>query len=69
MGRPIGSKNKEKPFLTALQIALRGRPSALRTMAEKLIDGAEQGNLTAIREVADRVDGKAAREIEYRNRV
>jgi hypothetical protein len=61
MGRPIGSRNKAKPFLTALNVALRGRPQALRRMTERLIDGAEQGNLAAIREIADRIDGKPAR--------
>jgi hypothetical protein len=69
MGRPIGSRNKEKPFLDALKIALRARPGALRTMADKLIEGAEAGNLTAIKEVADRVDGKPTRDIEYHNRI
>lgn len=68
MGRPIGSRNKEKPFRSALDIALKGRPQALRRMAERLIDGAEQGNLAAIREVADRVDGRPSRDIEYSNK-
>lgn len=68
MGRPIGSKNKPKPFRDALFVALNSRPGSLRRMADKLIEGAEEGNLTAIKEVADRVDGKT-QIIEYRNRV
>jgi len=68
MGRPIGSVNKVKPFRDALFVALKGRPGALRRMAERLIEGAEGGNLTAIKEVADRVDGKA-RVIEYSNQM
>lgn len=68
MGRPIGSKNKVKPFHTALSVALKARPGALRRMAERLIEGAEAGNMTAIKEVADRVDGKP-HIIEYSNKI
>jgi hypothetical protein len=35
MGRPIGSLNREKPFKTALQIALRERPQSLRRIANQ----------------------------------
>ena len=58
MGRPIGSVNREKPFNDALRIALRGDPLRLRRIAEKLAEKAEEGDLAAIREVADRLDGK-----------
>src|SRR4051812_36245020 len=58
MGRPIGSVNREKPFNVALQIALRRDPLRLRRIAEKLAQKAEDGDLAAIREVADRLDGK-----------
>ena len=58
MGRPIGSVNREKPFNDALRIALRGDPLQLRRIAEKLATLAEGGDLGAIREVADRLDGK-----------
>ena len=59
MGRPIGSVNREKPFNDALRIALRGDPLRLRRIAEKLAEKAEEGDLAAIRELADRLDGKA----------
>ena len=61
MGRPIGSSNREKPFNDALRIALRGDPLRLRRIAEKLATLAEEGDLAAIRELADRLDGKRIR--------
>jgi hypothetical protein len=64
MGRPIGSSNREKPFNDALRIALRGDPLRLRRIADKLAILAEQGDLGAIREVADRLDGKPAQVID-----
>ena len=58
MGRPIGSVNRERPFNDALRIALRGNPLRLRRIVEKLTLKAEDGDLAAIREVADRLDGR-----------
>ncbi|KRQ94456.1 hypothetical protein [Bradyrhizobium valentinum] len=66
MGRPIGSVNKEKPFNDALRIALRGDPLRLRRIADKLATLAEEGDLGAIRELADRLDGKPAQVIDRR---
>ena len=56
------AKIDEKPFNAALRIALRGDPLRLRRIAEKLARKAEEGDLAAIREVADRLDGKPAAE-------
>src|SRR5262245_30827070 len=67
MGRPIGSVNREKPFNEALRIALRGDPLRLRRIAEKLATLAEEGDLSAIRELADRLDGKPAQMIDRRD--
>ena len=64
MGRPIGSSNREKPFNDALRIALRGDPLRLRRIADKLATLAEEGDLGAIRELADRLDGKPAQVID-----
>jgi hypothetical protein len=64
MGRPIGSVNREKPFNDALRIALRGDPHRLRRIADKLATLAEEGDLGAIRELADRLDGKPAQVID-----
>ena len=64
MGRPIGSLNREKPFNQALLIELRSNPLALRRIAAKLVERAEEGELAAIREIADRLDGKPAQMID-----
>lgn len=64
MGRPIGSVNREKPFNEALRVALRGHPLRLRRIAKKLTEKAEEGDLAAIRELADRLDGKPAQVID-----
>lgn len=65
MGRPIGSVNREKPFTDMLRVALlSGGRRRLRIIAEKLADKAEQGDIQAIREIADRLDGKPAQAIE-----
>jgi hypothetical protein len=57
-GRPIGSLNRQKPFRDVLNVALHSRPLALRGIADKLLDSAEQGDLAAAREVIDRLDGR-----------
>jgi hypothetical protein len=67
MGRPIGSPNREKPFNDALRIALRSNPLRLRRIAEKLAEKAEQGDLAAIREIADLLDGKPVQVIDRRD--
>jgi hypothetical protein len=59
--------NREKPFNDALRIALRGDPFRLRRIAEKLAGKAEEGDLAAIREIADRLDGKPAQVIDRRD--
>ena len=56
MGRPIGSVNKQKPFNDALLMTLRSNPLALRRISAKLVEKAEEGDLAAIREIADRLD-------------
>ena len=67
MGRPIGSLNREKPFNQALLMTLRSNPVALRRIAAKLVEKAEDGELAAIREIADRLDGKPAQMIDRRD--
>jgi len=65
MGRPIGSVNKQRPFNEALRVALRSRPLALRRVADRLLDAAENGELAYIRKLADRLDGKAPQMIDH----
>jgi hypothetical protein len=64
MGRPIGSQNKDKPFRDALRMEAKALEAgevidhprgSLRWNAQKLL---LQGDVKAIREVADRLDGK-----------
>jgi hypothetical protein len=66
MGRPIGSQNRQKPFADALRMEIRNGNDhrVLRTIARKLIEMAEGGDLQAIKEVGDRLDGKCAQVIE-----
>lgn len=67
-GRPPGSQNKDKPFRDALrkQIAeMSGDPKKLERIAEKLLATAENGDIAAIKEVADRLDGKVAQALEH----
>jgi hypothetical protein len=65
MGRPIGSVNREKPFADMLRVALlSGGGRRLRIIADKLAEKAEQGDLQAIQQIADRLDGKPAQSIE-----
>src|SRR5712671_6668203 len=71
-GRPLGSPNvrNEKPFGTALRMELAAAGDShreLRLIARNLINLAragEPGALQAIREIADRLDGKPKQEAE-----
>jgi hypothetical protein len=56
--------NREKPFNDALRIALKRDPLRLHRIAERLADKAEEGGLAAIREIADRLDGKPAQIVD-----
>jgi hypothetical protein len=62
MGRPIGSVNRPKPFTDALRVALlSGGGHRLRIIADKLAEKAEQGDLAAIQQIADRWTGNQCR--------
>jgi hypothetical protein len=69
MARPLGSPNKDKPFRDALRMELAALgeddPKSLRGLARKLLDAASGGDntLAAIKEVADRLDGKPAQAV------
>jgi len=67
MGRPIGSMNRQKPFNDALLMTLRSNPLALRRISAKLVEKAEEGDLAAIREIADRLDGKPVQMLDRRD--
>lgn len=61
-GRPPGSQNKDKPFRDALRKKIAEAaedPKKLDRIAEKLFALAEDGDMQAIKELADRLDGKS----------
>src|SRR5688572_12540362 len=63
MGAPVGNKNavKNKPWADAINRALLAEDGQkLRALAEKLIARAEEGDISALREIGDRMDGKPA---------
>jgi hypothetical protein len=65
-GRPAGAQNKDKPFRDALrmEIAAAGEDhKALRRIASALIEKAASGDVQAIKEIGDRLDGKPAQAI------
>ena len=66
-GNANSGRRQEKPFRDALRIELAsaGEDSkALRNVARRLIQQAEAGDLQAIKELADRIDGKAVQQTE-----
>ncbi len=66
-GAPVGNQNgkRGKLFYNQLRVALVQEDSRkLRIIAQKLVDAAEQGEPWAIKEVIDRVDGKAVQATE-----
>lgn len=65
-GNPSGGKQRARPFREALrmQIAAAGEDQkALRDVAQGLLDKAKAGDVQAIKEIADRLDGKVTQPI------
>lgn len=65
MANPRGQQ-RDKPFRDALRMELAAigeDKKALREIARQLIDKAIKGEDAAIREIADRMDGKPAQSI------
>lgn len=66
-GAPKGNKNSSQSNRlwtdTIRRALVQSDAKKLRAIAEKLIDMAEEGNIMAIREIGDRMDGKAAQMI------
>jgi len=65
IGRPVGSESKERPFRDALRKRIAAAEAnqdirRLDRIAAKLLAKAEAGDMLAIKEVADRLDGKPA---------
>lgn len=63
-----GRPPKEKSFANMLRIAISeasatGEGTKLRDVADKLVELAVSGDMQAIKEIADRLDGKPAQAI------
>ena len=63
MARPLGAENKNKRFKAALVRFADSDPKRLDELAEKLWKTALEGDVSAMREVADRLDGKVPQAI------
>lgn len=65
-GRSGTNKGKDKPWADALRLAVMADgPNGirrLRAIAEKCADAAMAGDMQAIKEIGDRLDGKPAQE-------
>jgi hypothetical protein len=69
MAAPIGNTNaaKNKLFYDSLRRRLRQEPHRLERIVNQLITQAEAGEAWAVKEVIDRVDGKAVQTTEMQN--
>ena len=68
-GNPDGRPKKEKSFAAMLNIAIKeahGDGNKLRAVADALVVKAIAGDVPAIKEIADRLDGKVTQEIDAR---
>lgn len=64
-GNANSGPKREKPFREALQMEIKAAGEdhkALRRIASNLLSLAYNGDLNAIKEIADRLDGRAAQE-------
>jgi len=67
-GAPEGNKNSSKNNRlwaeTIKRAVIQADPDRLRRIAEALLSKAEEGDLAAIKELGDRLDGKAMQAVE-----
>lgn len=66
-GRSGTNKGQDRPFRDALMLAINecdGDQKKLRKVAEKLVEKAMDGDVTSIKEIADRIDGKPQQSVE-----
>ena len=71
-GRPKGTRNPTTMWRDEVMKAVcrlrsgddRKKYKVLRLLAEKLMDRALDGDMTAMREIADRLDGKAVQSVQ-----
>ena len=69
MAAPIGNSNavKGKMFYDKLRKVLTQEPQKLENIVKQLITQAEQGEAWAVKEVIDRLDGKAVQTNQVEN--
>ena len=61
MAAPLGNKNatKNRPWSDAIRrIVVQNNGKRLRATAERLVEAAETGDVSALKELGDRLDGK-----------
>lgn len=63
IGNDFSSKNNRLWRETLRRVAAQN-PAKLRAIAEALYDRAEQGDVAAIKEIGDRLDGKALQSVD-----
>lgn len=66
-GNANSGRRAEKPFRDALRMELKEAGEdhkALRAIAAKLITMASSGDMQAIKELADRTDGKSVQQVD-----
>jgi hypothetical protein len=68
-GRSGTNKGKDKPWREALELAVHEecvvtKKRKLRRIAEAVVDAAIAGDMTAAKEIGDRLDGKPRQETE-----
>lgn len=69
MAAPIGNSNavKGKMFYDKLRKCLVQEPQRLENIVNQLVNQAEAGEAWAVKEVIDRLDGKAVQTTEMQN--
>lgn len=67
VGGPVGNTKSSKDnrlWRNTIQRAIaQGNPDRLRKIAETLLDKAAEGDMAAIKELGDRLDGKTSQQI------
>lgn len=66
MGAPVGNTNssaENRLWANTIRRAAAQDPEKLRRIAERLLADAEAGDIQAIKEMGDRLDGKATQAI------
>lgn len=72
-GAPKGNKNSSisnRLWAETIRRAVtQSNPDRLRRIAEALLDKAEEGDIQAIKELGDRLDGKAVQAVEQKTEI